>query len=723
MAIDTPPPADNTPKPDTGRDRVVPWSPAPEVGTTFTGVDYSVNGNADGLDPYLVWADLSGFAHLRKKRQKPEDYRPQALPVLIELQDEATAQQLVAFLTPLGLQPSQVVQGKGVQIKEVGQGMQGPQLNIPSAYLDSALAFAGAVFPAEANQAFFEKFKAETLAKLVRRIEIDLPQEAVLKLKPLEREVKPAQGRQPLRGKVVAIIDDGCAFTHPHFLRSSASNPASLTRVARLWDMNVRGPRSPVGAPGIFAGMGYPGQYGCDYADTDLNALIAKHTHSGRIDEDGLYAHFAASTLDNVNRLAGRSAHGTHVMDLACGPYFVQDTICTRANAETANPTWEAAQDDASEVQIIFVQLPMHTVQDTSGRNTMTTDVLNAMAYILSQCADDAQIVVNLSWGALAGPHNGSHMLERAVDKLIADQRILYPMPPGKNRLQVVIPAGNGVQSRTHANFALRPKQSQTLHWRTEPDDATESYVEIWLPQNMQVEVTVSDPHGNVFPTVVKGDVRHLASYQSGLLPGSVLGVCYNDAMLSGQHGHCILIALAPTVDPHNLRATAPHGVWGVVITNVCQQKGVVDAYVERDDVALGTRRGARQSYFEDAHYDHMAIDDDVQVDLNCPNPQAAIVRREGVFNNIATGVHTVKVGGVRETDLEIAEYSPHHFYSTRAKRPSTAAPVHYYATTEESRTLHGIRAAGTRSASTVRLSGTSMAAPQIARDVVNALP
>jgi hypothetical protein len=713
MAIHTPPPSDNAPKPDKGRDRVVPWSPAPKPGETFTGVDYSVNGVADGLDPYLVWADLSGFAHLRKPNQVRDNYRPKTLPVLIELQDTVSALQLVAFLTPPGLQNTQAVESKAAQ---------NPQLTIPSAYFSGPLGFAGAVFPAEVNQAFFQRFKPQALAKFVRRIEIDLPQEAVLQLKPLGKDVGPAQGRQPLRGKVVAIIDDGCAFAHPHFLRYPGGSAAAHTRVARLWDMNVRGPLSPVGPPAIFAGMGYPGQYGCDYADTDLNTLIAAHTHSGRIDEDGVYAQFAASTFDNVNRLARRAAHGTHVMDLACGPYFVQDTMCTRENAETANPTWQAAQDDASGVQIIFVQLPMRTVQDTSGRNTMTTDVLNAMAYILDQCGDDAQIVVNLSWGALAGPHDGSHLLELEIDKMIVNQRMLHPMPSPKNRLQVVVPAGNGYQSRTHANFKLLPKRSQTLHWRTEPDDATESYVEIWLPHNMQVEVTFADPHGNVFPTIVKGDVRNLNNYKSELLPGSVLGVCYNDSLLNGPHGHCVLVALAPTIDPDNLRVTAPHGVWKITITNVSTHPGVVDAYVERDDVALGTRRGARQSYFEDPHYDRMAVEDDVQVDLDCPNPQAAIVRREGVFNNISTGEHTIKAGGVRETDLEIAEYSPHNFYSPRAKRANTATSVHHYATTEESRTLHGIRAAGTRAASTVRLSGTSMAAPQIARDVVNVL-
>jgi hypothetical protein len=92
------------------------------------------------------------------------------------------------------------------------------------------------------------------------------------------------------------------------------------------------------------------------------------------------------------------------------------------------------------------------------------------------------------------------------------------------------------------------------------------------------------------------------------------------------------------------------------------------------------------------------------------------------VFNNISTGALTEKVGGVRETDLEFAEYSPNDVFSGRPKRPGTATPVPYYATSEESRTLHGIRAAGTRAAGTVRLSGTSTAAPQIARDLFNDL-
>jgi hypothetical protein len=236
----------------------------------------------------------------------------------------------------------------------------------------------------------------------------------------------------------------------------------------------------------------------------------------------------------------------------------------------------------------------------------------------------------------------------------------------------------------------------------------------------------VADPYGNTFPVVVQGDVRNFASYfDPQITNGATLGVCYNDALLNSQNvqnGHCVLLALAPTVSPDMTRVTAPHGVWTVQVKNVSTSAGVVDAYIERDDVALGTRRGARQSHFEDPHYDRQAVDDNVQVDPECPTPQAAYVRREGVFNNIATGQLTEKVGGVRETDLEIAQYSPHGFYSLQPKRPGTATPVPYYATSEESHSLRGVRGAGTRSGSTVRLSGTSTAAPQIARDLFNAL-
>jgi hypothetical protein len=708
------PPSANLPTPDKQNTRPLEWSRS-ALGS-FSGIDYSQKGAAEGLDPYFVWADISGFAHLRKSGQEPDAHVPQQLPVLVALQPEVTALQLSNQLKKLNLEAHP-------------QELQAPWLRIAPAYLNDAAQLPGGVVPATVNRAFFNTRSEKTLLALVRHIEIDLPQEANLPLKPLKERHPPVQ-REKLKGKVMALIDDGCAFAHPHFGCWQAG--AFKTRVKRLWDMNVRGALATVGPPAGFGAELSPGIQGRDFSDAELNALIAARTYSGRVDEDAVYADFAQGTLDHVNRLQSRAAHGTHVMDMACGTYFVQDTMCTREAAEPANPTWDLATSfptsgggqDASDAQIIFVQLPMRTVQDTSGRNTMTRDVIDAFTYILNQCDDKAQIVVNLSWGALAGPHDGTHALEQHMDALIAWQRLQHPMVAPRNRLQITVPAGNGYQSRTHATFALQPGQhSPQVQWRTQPDDATESYVEIWLEQGMQVEVNITDPRGNTLvPPVRYGDVRNLSGYKASLLPGSVLGALYHDAGLSGQNGHCVLLALAPTVSPDNLRVTAPHGVWTFTVTNIGNTAGVVDAYVERDDVALDTRRGARQSYFEDINYDRQAVKDDTRVDLDCPNPLAAYVRREGVFNNISTGKLTDKVGGVRETDLEFAEYSPHDVFSGLAKRPGTATAMPHYATSEESPTLHGIRAAGTRAAGTVRLSGTSMAAPQIARDLFNAM-
>ena len=71
------------------------------------------------------------------------------------------------------------------------------------------------------------------------------------------------------------------------------------------------------------------------------------------------------------------------------------------------------------------------------------------------------------------------------------------------------------------------------------------------------------------------------------------------------------------------------------------------DAYIERDDVAIGQNTGARQSYFEDADYDTSG---DLGSFVDHPDNPSPI-RRSGVFNSLSTGRHTIAVGGTRVTD------------------------------------------------------------------------
>jgi hypothetical protein len=109
------------------------------------------------------------------------------------------------------------------------------------------------------------------------------------------------------------------------------------------------------------------------------------------------------------------------------------------------------------------------------------------------------------------------------------------------------------------------------LQWRTQPDDATESFLELWMPANGNVDVRVTTPSGNVLPLVHKGDVKTLLSATTA--PGSVVGVLYTGTLWPGNSGYFVLLALAPTVSPDATRATAEHGLWKVEVINVGNQK------------------------------------------------------------------------------------------------------------------------------------------------------
>jgi Subtilase family len=704
--------------------RTLPWD-KPGVGS-FSGIDYSKPENARDLDGYFVWADLNGFAHLRGPGQKPGDdsHIPPAVPVLVELAPGVTAADIV--------------------------GVRTTHLEVAPVYLKRSAPEGdeGDVVPAIAARGFFEQFAGEEqLRAVIARVELDIPRAALLtrtdapkqqqqqqsntqaatvrdpvaqanetladyKAAPaVSASTAPATAARPkLCGKVIAFIDDGCAFAHPHFLTGNPAQPNTLAaRVKRLWDQNPAAPGAPLPPTGFVAGR--------EFTDSDLLTLVKRHIHHGRVEEEAVYAEFAQGTQDKVNRLNRRMAHGTHIMDLACGPRLLQDTMCTVQQpalgaSPVKTPSWNAAGDDASTADIIFVQLPMQTVQDTSGSGSMASDVLQALDYIMGECDDDAKVVVNLSWGTLAGAHTGSSVLERGIDLRIKQH---------KPRLQVVIPAGNAYQTRAHANFCLEPNKDLTLHWRVQPDDATESYVELFTEDHGRLQVTITLPDGSTLAPITRGSINTYSRPFNA--PTPITGVTYMPPV-PPQKDESVLIAIAPTVSMTATRNTAPHGLWKIKVKNTGNKKTVVDAYIERDDVALGTKRGARQSYFEDPAYDIEAKVDDKKRSFYS-NPPNAYVRREGTFNSMATGKRPTVVGGQRQSDLDFAEYSPRSVYSPRPKRegtPEFKEKQLHYAISEESRTLHGVRAAGTRGGGTVRLSGTSDAAPQVARELFNAL-
>ena len=673
------------------RPQANPWPDLP-VGS-FTGVNWSQPQAMDHADPYLAWAETSGFAGFRSPQGQSAN--PQWLPLLLELKEGVTVQDLVLHSRRSWLQIPRVYQ-----------------------HLAHDLRFC----TARAKRGFFDALKpGGALHDLVQSYELGLPVGHHSQGLAEEACAAPGDSRSPVpqsnlaRGQVMVVIDDGLAVGHGDFLKGR-----NKTRVAAYWRQDATvGPHGrsaasiqPIPLDPLRAGP-TPGDlgYGHEMDRRWIQSAIDRHSHGTTLDEDGLYQHLQMWAMQH------NAHHGTHVSSLAAGPWIYTQTIGT----ENSPPNWAPSGDPASEASLVVVQLDWASVADSSG-GAMNVSVLDALAFALSRCANDAQIVINLSWGALAGPHNGTSLLERAVAQVMACK---HP------DAQLVIPAGNAYQARTHANASIPPQahrrgpddSTATLHWRVQPDDHSQSFLELWFEfedaethehRRQNLEIVLTPPGASApLPAMPLG--------RSGVWPSAQNPVCalmFPRQSALGQGGICALLALAPTATWFEGTTLSNAGVWRVEVRNIGEQPVIMDAYVERDDVPLGVANtGARQSYLEDRHYD---TEGGINGFIDQPdNP--SLVRRSGTFNDLATRAPSVSVGGIRyfrsATD-PMARYSPRlpDPDAARPERTGVRKVPERLAVSDDHATLWGVRAAGTRSASAVRLVGTSMAAPQISR-------
>lgn len=654
-----------------------PWQPLPKG--EVTGTDWSLPASIEGADPYLAWAEADRFEGYRLG--EGPNARPGWLPIAIELN-----------------------QGFGIQ--DLLRASDVKWLQVPKAYL----LLPGLRFcTARVRKSFFKAMrKRSDLAGIVRRFELGLPVEehtGPLTDPALPGDTAPeSPGR--LGGPVMAIVDGGLAMAHAAFL-DTKGHP----RVRYFWRQDeFDGPYGPgLGrrlrsrlVPGR-AGPTPPAMgYGHELTAADIRAAMSRFTLNGSVDEDDLYDHLQCWDLKHTVN------HGTVVASLAAGPWLTTSRMSSAAHT----PDMAPADDAASRAPLIAVQLDWSNVVDTSG-GAMNVSVLDALMYILNRVTPDARLTVNISWGTLAGPHDGSSVLEAAIDHLITLR--------GPERMQVFIPAGNGYQDRTHFNQTLQPGgRPAELHWHIQPDDRTQSFLELWLGdpdlpeealQDIRIEVTL--PGGQVVGPMTVGNA---GCWPSAAAPQMALVFPRKTAL--GRNGTCALLALCPTASHDPADRLVPAGVWQVKVHNGGFHPVVLDAYVERDDVALGTHTGARQSSMLDACYDTSGNIDSFIDDPHNPTP----IRRSGVFNSIGTGQKTVSVGGVRFASSAFdlaARYSPRDPDPDATRLPQRhgvkKVPV-ALAISDESTALWGVLGAGSRSGGVVRLYGTSCASPQTAR-------
>jgi hypothetical protein len=622
---------------------------------SWTGVDWTkADSGRTRIDPYLVWAEATNFIDLGVK-PKPR----MRVPLIIELAGEHEAWEFADLV-------QKRTDWDFIKMSEL-------YLNPPEELKHTK--FCTAIV----TRAFFTELGRPPLSEWIARFELGLPMRPEPGAEdgglPPPRE----SGQAPARSAtaIVGIIDDGMAFAHERFRARNGG-----TRIDYFWNQGYPAlnlsPTNLIGIPG----------YGRDFDKAEIDELMKVSTRRGLVDEDLVYRKAAY-------REVGRSwAHGTHVMDLACG----------------LNPA--DVTDSSPHIVCVQLQPPSRTTRDRST-GWLAMHALEGLRYVLHRADMLARldrrvpVVVNLSFGHIAGPHDGTSMLEEAMHELIVARRN-HPRP-----LEIVIAVGNSLLPRCHAKVRLAPKETRTLHWRVLPDDATPSFMEIWLKSvtaslpNVQVEVET--PWGDGSKRTRRGDVR---TWRRG---GETLAAIIRLDRVATGRSEMILLAVAPTQRLGRKELEAPCGTWAVRLTNSGAAVVDVDAYIERDETPYGFPRRGRQSRFDDPNYERFdrfgrPKEDDRRESFGREGRASeSYIKRANTINSIATGKETVVIAGSRRSDWATARYSS----NGRQINAITAAGI-----SEDSVTCHGVLAAGSRSGSKVVMNGTSVAAPQLTREL-----
>jgi hypothetical protein len=653
------------------------WQSLTGKAGAWSGLDWT--GRANGTaraDPYLAWADATLFADLGGL---PAGW----VRVIIELQEFGPdGSPLTAQSFAESLESTHAAWKAWIRVSSL--------YRYPPRDLEHTRFLTAAV-----TKLFFAKLDTSPLKRFVNRFELGMP------IVPDDRPVGASQATTVLatgtgpqfaaasqaktratgakRERIVflGVMDDGLAFAHERFRSSGA---LSTTRIEYFWNQDD--------APGTPPGL----HYGRELSKAGIDDMLARYTQGGLIDEDAVYAE---AGYIGVRK---RWAHGTEAMDLAGG---VRSGDLHAAFLQRLGDEKKALE----KVRLIGVQFrtPGQTVRDTSGL-WFATHALDAMRYILRRADDLAQgqdycVVLNLSYGYMAGPHDGSSIIERAIDELIDQHRDLC----------VVVPAGNSNLLRCHANVELAHGESKSITWRVLPDCATPSFLELWLPEHAdpsKVKIQVCPPTGDKSPAMA---VKNFYAWQPGsnVLCASV----YLDRVATGDN-RMILIALAPTLTRDPSRDATPAGNWSVIVSNTARRGEVLNmhAWVQRNETAFGYPIRGRQSRFDDPLYKRFISGLHVR-DFDKGNTDSWI-RRSSTLSSVATGDYTVVVGAYRRTDGKAALYSSTGPSLRTLQRNGPDAT----AVSEDSPACAGVLGASTRSGSLAAITGTSAAAPQVSR-------
>jgi subtilisin family serine protease len=430
---------------------------------------------------------------------------------------------------------------------------------------------------------------------------------------------------------IVGIVDFGLDFAHRNF-----RHPNGRTRILALW--NQKAAHDANHTPKAF---GYEFDYGrlFDRAAID-KALDAARTKS---EPDGAYQ--ALGYQVPMNSLFDTGAHGTYVTDVAAG------------NGQGSKCAGIAPQADIVFVDVSTAGTRMRGPQSVGSTFGDSVQLLEAVQFIFDY-AKDCPCVVNISLGTNGGPHDGTSLLEKAIDRLVKQ----------KPNRAVVVAAGNSFGKKLHAAGRVPAEGCVDLKWHIPRFDATSNELEIWYAGEDLFTVDLLDPNGKRVARIKPGEEWE------------------TPAGCKGQ-----MIVVNRLHDPNNgdntinvfFERDVPSGDWTLRLRGDSVREGHFHAWIERDEQGQ-----ARFVQTLDSSYE---------------------ISNECTLSSIACGHETIVVGSfdAYEADLPLSDSSSSG--PTRDKRdpqqqqPTVAAPgEHVLAAQSGTLVLRH------------RQSGTSMAAPAV---------
>lgn len=544
--------------------------------------------------------------------------------------------------------------------------------------------------------------------------------------KPAPQEVSPTL--------VVGVIEDSCPFAHAALLEGKAGGGYS-TRLSAVWDQTTTRKPSSAWKPV------YQFPYGQQMIRPDMELALGRHPAGAGIDEDAVYADLEIA----MPKLAARASHAAAVMALVAGRPGATPGLPKHQNPDDTDipPDIGAlGRDAASMAPIVGVHLPAEQIGLSAGR-WLSVSALDGLRYIVNHaiglCADSnalPSLVVNMSYGATAGPHDGTGILEKAIDELVECYGTRGPMDgdakqPGD--MAVVLAAGNTngrlrdsefpnlyTAGGLHARTTLRRGGRRRFVVFIPPEKQVETFVEIWfdriLPNDQdgpRIIVTAPQGGGQLMVTCGKFEVFPEA-------PKTEAGLFFYSEVAQGTCGSMALLAVAAT-DSMDGEVSAQSGRWSIEVVYPASSKEMerpacsggegcpssneatddlqLQAWVERDDTQVGGYRLQRARF--------------VDTGIDCIQPTD-----ENTFASISTGKKVFVAGALRDrgagVPLEVSPYSATG--SDEQNGPEFSAAV------DLGLAIPGIRVSGSQSGMVVRANGTSMAAPQAARWLNNKL-